>query len=389
VEENRPRVSIRRCAEYRQDVVENALSFCLSDLGGMGRYVKKGERIVLKVNLLRAARPEEAITTHPSVVLALSREVEKAGGAPLVADSPGGQFTAGRLRRVYGRSGLLALEMRGELKLNWDISAARVSFPEGKVLKSVDILKVVKEADGVITVPKLKTHTQTIITGATKILYGVIPGLAKAGYHAKLPDKDDFNEMLLDLLCLVNPRLSVMDGILGMEGNGPSVGTLRRGNVLLAGPSGALDVVSAAIMGLHAGNVPLLRAAAARQLAPIDIDGLEILGDSLEAVRTGGWKIPASRVGVLEHLAEGLPPKLMRRMGTLLIRRPAPDRARCTACGECVRGCPQKCIRIVNDRLNINYSRCISCFCCSEMCPSKAMRVKEPLFSRKGASETK
>jgi uncharacterized protein (DUF362 family)/NAD-dependent dihydropyrimidine dehydrogenase PreA subunit len=380
---DRPVVSLRRCDDYDEGNVARALGLCLSDLGGMGRYVKKGDKIVLKVNLLMAARPQEAITTHPSVVLALSREVEKAGGQPLVADSPGGQFTAGRLRKVYDRSGLLALEKRGELKLNWDIAPARVHIPEGKILKSVDILKAVRDADGVITVPKLKTHTQTIITGATKILFGVIPGLAKAGYHTKLPDKGDFNEMLLDLLCLVGPRLSVMDGVMGMEGNGPSAGTLRRGNVLLAGPGGAVDVVSAAIMGLKAADVPILRAAAARRLAPVDMDGLELLGDSLEAVRTGDWKIPVSRVGLMEHLADSLPPNVLRRVGTLLIRRPAPDSSRCTACGECVRGCPQKCIRMVNDRIKIDYSRCISCFCCAEMCPSKAMGVKEPLFARK------
>ena len=383
MEENRPRVSIRRCADYRQDVVENALSLCLADLGGAGRYVKKGERIVLKVNLLMAARPEEAITTHPSVVLALSRAVEKAGGEPLVADGPGGQATAGRLRKVYEMSGLLELEKKGELKLNWDLSPSRVSFPEGKILKSVDILKAVRDADGVITVPKLKTHTQTIITGATKILFGVIPGLAKTGYHAKLPDKDDFNQMLLDLLSLVNPRLSVMDGVLGMEGNGPSAGTPRRGDVLVAGPSGAVDVVSAAIMGLGAADVPILRAAAARSLAPVDIDGLELLGEKLGAVRTGDWKIPVSRVGLMEHIAEGVPPNVLRRVGTLLVRRPAVDRARCTACGECVRSCPRKCIRMVNGRIKIDLSGCISCFCCSEMCPSKAIGVKEPLFARK------
>jgi len=380
---DRPAVSLRRCTGYEQPEVDRALFLCLSDLGGMGRHVKKGERIVLKVNLLMAARPDEAITTHPSVLLALSRAVERAGGVPLVADSPGGRSTLGRLRKAYDRSGLLALEKRGELHLNWDIAPKRVAFPEGKILRSVDILKVVEDADGVIAVPKLKTHTQTIITGAIKVLYGVIPGLAKTGYHAKLPDKDDFNNMLLDLLCLVNPMLAVMDGIVGMEGNGPSVGKPRRGNVLLAGPCGAVDVVSAAIMGLKAAEVPLLRSAAGRGLAPAGMDGLEILGDSLAASRTGDWKIPVSRVGLLEHLAEGVPPNVLRRVGNLLIRRPVPDRARCTACGDCLRNCPQKCIRMVNDRVKIDYSRCISCFCCSETCPSKAIRVKEPLFSRK------
>jgi len=280
-------------------------------------------------------------------------------------------------------AGFLELERRGEITLNWDISPVRVSFPGGKTLKSVDILKAVREADGVITVPKLKTHTQTVLTGATKILFGVIPGLAKAGYHAKLPGRDEFNGMLLDVLSLVDPRLSVMDAIVGMEGNGPSAGSPRRGNAVIAGPSGAVDVVALALMGHDAADVPLLRAAAARSLAPPGLDGIELRGDRPGDAGTGAWRLPVSRVGLMEHLADSVPPTVLRRMGTILIRRPVPVRGRCTACGECVAACPQKCIRIVNDGIKIDYSRCISCFCCSEMCPSKALAVKEPVLSRK------
>lgn len=384
MEQERPQVAIRKCGSYEHGLPEERLALCLDDLGGMGRFVRPGESIVLKVNLLRAASPPEAITTHPAVVLALSRQVEKAGARPLVADSPGGRFTRNRLHKVYERTGLLELERRGELKLNWDLSVARVPFPKGKMLRSVDILKPVREADGVISVPKLKTHTQTVITGATKVLYGVIPGLAKTGYHAKLPDKGDFNEMLIDLLCIVNPRLSVMDGILGMEGNGPSVGTPRWGRVIVASPNSvAVDIVCAEIMGLPPRKVPLLETGVARGLSPGSVEGLELCGDPLDDVKAGAWKIPASRVGVMEYLAERVPPRVLRRMGTLLVRRPAPDRERCSACGECVLNCPQQCIKIRNDRLTIDYSRCISCFCCAETCPNKAIGVKEPLLSRK------
>jgi uncharacterized protein (DUF362 family)/Pyruvate/2-oxoacid:ferredoxin oxidoreductase delta subunit len=357
------------------------MHLCLGDLGGMGAFVKKGEQVVLKVNLLRGAPPDEAVTTHPSVVLALSKEVEAAGGIPIVADTPSGTISQKRLRKVYDATGLLELEKRGELRLNWDISVSRVSHPEGKVLRSVDILKAVDEADAVITVPKLKTHTLTGITGATKILYGVIPGLAKAGYHAKLPEVDRFCDMLLDLVVLVKPRLSVMDGIVGMEGEGPSAGKLRRGNVLLASAdSFALDVAMAAFMGADPRAIPILEAARKRGLAPLSADGLALLGDPLGNVRAGDWKLPSTRVGFWENMSDRLPAPFMRRMGSLLVRRPVPDRKLCNACGECAQNCPQKCIRIVNDVVRIDYARCQSCFCCSETCPRKAMRVKEPLL---------
>jgi uncharacterized protein (DUF362 family)/NAD-dependent dihydropyrimidine dehydrogenase PreA subunit len=377
----RPAVSIRRCDDYDIGHVREALRKSLGDLGGMGAFVRKGERVVLKTNLLRGAPPSEAVTTHPSVVLALSKEVEGAGGVPVVADTPSGTVGRRRLRSVYESCGLLELEKKGELRLNWDISVARVANPEGKLLRSVDILRAVHEADAVITVPKLKTHTLTGITGATKILYGIIPGLAKAGYHAKLPDVRDFCDMLLDLVVLVRPRLAVMDGIEGMEGEGPSAGDLRRGNVLLASAdSFALDVAMAAFMGHEVRGIPILEAAVVRGLAPASVDGIALRGDPLHKAMSGRWRLPTTRVGILEHMSESMPPNLLRRMGSLLVRRPAVDRRRCDGCGECATVCPQKCIRIVNDVPKIDYSKCQSCFCCSETCPRKAMRVKEPLL---------
>jgi len=361
--------------------VRAALRLCLRDLGGTGAFVKRGERVVLKVNLLRGAPPSEAVTTHPAVVLALSREVELAGGVPVVADTPSGAVSRRRLRKVYESCGLLEHERKGELTLNWDLSVSRVSNPEGKVLRSVDILKVVREAGAVLTVPKLKTHTLTGITGATKVLYGIIPGLAKAGYHAKLPDVRDFCDMLLDLVVLVKPRLSVMDAVEGMEGEGPSAGEVRRGNVLLASAdSYALDVAMAAFMGHEVRGIPILEAAVVRGLAPAGPDGIRLLGDPLDKVRSGDWRLPSTRVGILEHMSEKLPATFLRRMGSLLVRRPAVDRRLCDGCGECARICPQKCIRIMNDVPRIDYAKCQSCFCCSETCPKKAVKVKEPLL---------
>ena len=143
----------------------------------------------------------------------------------------------------------------------------------------------------------------------------------------------------------------------------------------------ALDVVMAAFMGARPQALPILEAAMARGLAPATVDGVDILGDSLDKVRSGDWRLPATRVGLMERISGRLPPAISRRMGSLLVRRPVPDRKLCNSCGDCVRNCPQKCIRIVNDVLKIDYARCQSCFCCSETCPNRAMKVREPLFS--------
>jgi uncharacterized protein (DUF362 family)/Pyruvate/2-oxoacid:ferredoxin oxidoreductase delta subunit len=377
----KPRVAVRKCRDYDPERVRKAVGALLEDLGGMGRFVKKGESVVLKVNLLRAAGWEDAITTHPQVVKAVNDLVENAGGSPVVADSPGGRFTKRRLRSVYDKSGLLELEGRGELKLNWDTSASRVPHPEGRRIKSVDILKVVHDAACVITLPKMKTHSLAQITGATKILYGVIPGIAKAGYHTKFSEVPEFCDMLLDLLTLVRPRLSVLDGILGMEGSGPSAGDPIWGRVLLASPnSAALDMVMTSIMQADLKRIVILQAAIRRGLGPASLEDIELKGDALESVLDRPWKLPTSRTGILERLQQSAPRGAMRRIGTLLLRRPVVKAALCKGCAECARNCPQKCIRLVNDRPVIDYQKCQSCFCCTETCPSNAMKVKEPLL---------
>jgi len=215
-------ISLLRCEDYEYDKVKEAIDRTFDNLGGISKYIKPGMKVLLKINLLMKKKPQEATTTHPVFVEALTRAVQEAGGIVTIADSPGGLYTEKALKGVYSICGIEETAKRTGAILNYDTGFEEVSFPDGKITKSFMVIKPVIDADLIITVPKLKTHGMTLFTGAVKNLFGVIPGTYKAEYHFRMPDKKDFCSMLVDLCQCVKPSLAIMDAIVGMEGNGPS-----------------------------------------------------------------------------------------------------------------------------------------------------------------------
>ncbi len=231
-----------RCADYEFETVRAALREVLAPLGGMAAFVKPGERIALKPNLLSPAPPERAVVTHPVVLAAVAVEVMEAGAHPVVVESPGTGVIHAKpvIERVFRKVGYVEMAERYGFELSFDTAWDNVSAPDAKVAKRLEVMSPIVRADGVINLPKFKTHMFMIFTGATKNLFGVIPGLNKASLHARMPDPHQFADMLLDVAYFVNPRLSIVDAILGMEGDGPGTGgsaSLHRGAGGRRGPS--------------------------------------------------------------------------------------------------------------------------------------------------------
>jgi len=376
------RVSVVRCRDYDPDRVELALRESLNLLGGISQFVKPGQRVCLKVNLLAAAGPERAVTTHPAVIEGMVNLVREAGGEPFIADSPGAgiPYTQGGLRRTYRETGLLDLAERAAVELNWDTTAAQIALPEGRMVRRLDVIKPVLDADQVIAIPKLKTHVFTTFTGATKILFGVVPGLAKPGYHAKLADSDRFAEMLLDIVAHIRPALFVMDGVLGMEGDGPGLhGRPRQVGLLLASPSAAaLDVVTCQVIGVDPDQVPMLRVAKHRGWWDGSSRSISVLGDRIEDVSIPDFRLPQTSLSTGDGLASlSLPQRALHPLfKSTLTPRVVPQRAKCTACRICVRSCPQKAISIEDELAVVDDSKCIRCYCCHELCPESAIKLQ-------------
>ena len=381
-------VSVVKCSAYDLRKVETSLKRNLELIGGIERFVKSDQRVCFKVNLLAAASPENAITTHPVVIEALANIVQAAGGTPLVVDSPGSgiSYNERGLRRVYDATGLLEMSERTGIELNWDTSTREVSFPEGTLMKRLDVITPVLDADVVIAMPKLKTHMLTVFTGALKILFGVIPGLVKVGYHANLPHVDQFSEMLLDIVSCIKPSLYVMDGILGMEGDGPGFhGKPREVGVLLASTSPvSIDLTACQIIGLDPMKVPTLRMAKSRGWWDGNPEINEVLGCSIEELFISDYIHPQTREDARIDSANM---SLMERLLKPLVENAVtpqivPHKDRCTACGTCVRSCPQKAITIHNKVAVVDDDNCIRCYCCHELCPEAAIDLKHSLTGR-------
>ena len=373
------------CPDYSQ--AETCIRALVEQMGGMGRFVRPGERIVLKANLLRAAPPESAICTHPAVVEAVAKLVKEAGGTPVICDSPGGALhKEAVLRSLYEKTGMAAAAAAAGAELSMDSSTRTVSLPEGKVLRQAEIITPVAEADGVIDLCKMKTHVLMSMTGAVKNLFGVIPGLSKVGYHATHPDHATFADVLLDLTGYVKPRLSLMDGILAMEGDGPgSSGTPRQAGLLLAAANPlALDTAAGAIMNLPRQDNPVLLAAERRGLTPCRMEDVELIGGTVEELRMADYKFPASTKSNLMDFLGPLARPVERLCKKALSQTPRIDGAKCVGCGICAKSCPGQAIAMTapGKKARISQKACIHCYCCHELCPQKAVELHQSWLGR-------
>ena len=373
------------CPDYEQ--AEACIRALVEQMGGMGRFVRPGERIVLKANLLRAAPPESAICTHPAVVEAVAKLVKEAGGTPVICDSPGGALhKEAVLRSLYEKTGMAAAAAAAGAELALDPSTRTVSLPEGKVLRQAEIITPVAEADGVIDLCKMKTHVLMSMTGAVKNLFGVIPGLSKVGYHATHPDHETFADVLLDLTGYVKPRLSLMDGILAMEGDGPgSSGTPRQAGLLLASANPlALDTAAGAIMNLPRQDNPVLLAAERRGLTPCRMEDVELIGGTVEELRMADYKFPASTKSNLMDFLGPLARPAERLCKKAFSQTPRIDGAKCVGCGICAKSCPGQAIAMTapGKKARISQKACIHCYCCHELCPQRAVELHQSWLGR-------
>ncbi len=374
----RPIVALVRCASYEGMDVDTAVARGIALVGGIGRFITVGEKILLKPNLLVARDASRAVTTHPAVFRAVARQFIDAGAKVTYGDSPG----FGRPSTVAGRTGIASAAEALGIELAEFSGGRSVSFPDGQLIKRFTIAEGVLAADGIVSLPKLKTHGLTRITGAIKNQYGCIPGALKAEFHARLPNVDLFSQMLVDLNCLLRPRLFVMDGIVAMEGNGPQNGTPRPMNVLLLSTDPvALDAAVCRMVGLDATLVPPIVYGERFGLGrAVDV---EIVGDPLESFVVSDFVVNRRRASTT-----GKPGRYSRLARRFVVPRPVIRAKRCTRCGTCVHVCPTapKAVAFKSgDRSRPpthDYDRCIRCYCCQEMCPEGAIELRVPLLGR-------
>lgn len=372
-------VSIARCPGYDPDLLQDALDESLRPLGGMQAFVRPGDTVFLKVNLLSKAQPDRAVTTHPALVRAVARSVLAAGGVPAVGDSPGGRNSAASARRIFEAAGLASVAEEDGIELVLlDDDTVRVQCDDKALYSAFTLGRRAVEAHVLIDLPKFKTHGFMTLTGGVKNLFGCIPGVEKAQFHVKVPERTDFADMLVDLALTCRPELTIMDAVVGMEGEGPAGGTPRQvGAVLASADLVALDVVASAMAGLDPMEVYSNKAAARRGLGPSSVSEVEISGADWRELAPDSFALPARDISAM------MPPWLGKRLRGWTTARPVLERpASCTKCKRCEESCPVDAIVVGPGGPSFDHAKCIRCYCCQELCPPQVIGLKVPPVAR-------
>jgi uncharacterized protein (DUF362 family)/Pyruvate/2-oxoacid:ferredoxin oxidoreductase delta subunit len=338
------------------------------------------EKILLKPNVLAGAKPEDQVTTHPSVLNGTIRYLQENGIAMLYGDSPGFEKPGPALTKA----GLTQIANRYAVALGDFEKGKIIDFPQGHFCKKFTIANACFEADGIISLPKMKTHGLTRITGAVKNQFGCVAGLNKAGFHLKIPNARNFSKMLVDLNLYLKPRLYIMDGITAMEGNGPRGGDPVQMNCLIISTDPiAVDSTFCAMIDLNPKFIVTNVSGHAAKLGTYLCEEIEYVGDPLESFINKKFNIV--RKPVENNIVASFVPRPIKN---LIVSRPEIDRDKCIKCGICVNACPVegKALNFKNNNKKYkpvyNYTKCIRCYCCQEVCPEKAISVTRPWLGR-------
>jgi uncharacterized protein (DUF362 family)/Pyruvate/2-oxoacid:ferredoxin oxidoreductase delta subunit len=364
------KVALKRCPDYDPERVYQSVSESINLLGGVSTFIKPGEKVLLKPNLLSAKPPEKAVTTHPAIVEAVIRLVKDSGATPFVGDSPG----IGSAGQVAARSGIKEIADRYGVEIVNLSEGIRVENRKGRLFRRFEVSKAATEADAIINIPKLKTHAMMTMTLGVKNLFGCVPGKRKVSWHFEAGhDKEAFAKMLVELYQLLNPRLTILDGIVGMEGDGPGSGIPREMGIIAASSDAvAMDMIVSRMVGLEPEELPTTRAAMGLGVGEADPGRIEVVGDAAE-MAFEDFVFPETTE---PRFVSWLPSFIKRHMDQALTTKPVVNHDLCKLCSICVNACPPHVMEIT-DRLRINYDDCIRCYCCHELCPEGAIDIKK------------
>ncbi|MBD2310292.1 DUF362 domain-containing protein [Desertifilum sp. FACHB-1129] len=284
-------VSLCRANSYDDLVLRNALIQVLEPLGGISAFVKPGSRVLLKPNLLTGARPQKECVTRPEIVRCVAQLVLEAGGKPFLGDGP-----------AFGSARGVAVA-NGYQPLLEELNLPVVEF-SGKRYQTVSdtfnhllLSKEAMEADVTINLPKVKSHVQLTMTLGVKNLFGCVPGKMKAWWHMEAgKDSGRFGEMLVETARAIAPDLTILDGIIGHEGKGPSGGEPRFLGILGAADNVfALDRAFLEILQVDPATVPTAAAASRLNLYPATVDFPLLTPTELQV---SDWKLPEALVPI-------------------------------------------------------------------------------------------
>lgn len=366
----KPKVSIVKVSDYQSQNLYQALKKSLELIDGLKELIKPGARVFIKINHLSSSPPEKAINTHPAFTRQLLKILKEYQTEIIVGDDVYSEKNDAFLISGYQQM----CEEMGVRLLNLKETGFKEVDCQGEVLNKVYLSNLVFKADLVINLPKLKTHSFTIFTGAIKNMYGAIPYGLRLNYHRLYGQLETFSQMLVDIYGCAPPQLNIMDAVIAMEGEGPSAGHPRKVGLILASKDGvALDAVASKIVGFNPLSIYTTLFAHQRSLGLGKIEEIEIRGEKIKEVEVRDFKHSALALGFLRRK---LPSFLYAYLQDQLTLIPEVRRKECMECLDCVRICPTGAAQHVSDSAWINKKVCIHCMCCHEVCRYQAIKLK-------------
>jgi len=367
-------VSIAKCSDYQHEKVKEAVKkiFFFSD--GIDKVIKPGEKVLIKPNILSAVEPEKCATTHPEVVKVVAELVLEAGGKPFIADCPGPPKC--NFKRISRVTKLINVANDLNIPIKKIEDTVEMLNPGG-ILEKINIGRDAVEADKVINIPKLKTHAQMILTAGVKNIFGVIVGTKKPELHAEAgEDRMHFARILMEIYKLVKPDFTIVDAVVGMEGDGPIGGDIRKFGFLVGGRDAvAVDQVISHIIGMKKDELYTIKAAKEMNFGTYDMGDISVMGESIKDIEIHDFKFPKTKKEIEDESKEPVGFSKNKQL-------PVIDKAKCRKCSNCIISCPVAAINLHGDDIKIDYDKCIACFCCREVCPHSAISIEEFSGSR-------
>ena len=350
------KVAVVKCNSYKQLEVDNAIE---NSLELIDFKFKKGMKVLIKPNVVGIfPKKQIACTTNPAIIEAVCKILKKNKCKIFVGDSPftnpENSFKASGIEKIARKYGKLMIFEQEKL--------IKIKDKKAKILKEFEIAKIIKEVDLIIDMPKLKTHVLTKYTGAIKNLYGCIPGGLKQKTHLQGKGDENFSKILVDIYQNIKPKLTIMDAVIGMDGEGPTSGNPQKAGLILASKNAiALDISATKIIGLPPHEVNTIKESIKRKLyANYDF---QLVG--LKQLPKFKFEIP--------HAARKTQ-KMLNKLGEY--KPIVVDEEKCIKCRTCEKHCPTKSINL-NPYPMINKKTCIRCFCCIEICPQDALSLEK------------
>ena len=375
-------VVLARCDDYDIDLIYDLVKKSINTLKPISEFINKDTTVFIKLNCVSGFTPETGITTHPVFVEGVVKLIKEYTDNIIIGDNPASHS----ITSVLKKNGVMEIVKKYDLKVINGEDKINITSDNYKIYSTFEVSREILDSDVIINLPKLKTHTLTYMTCAEKNLFGTIFGLEKSSWHAKASNPLQFGEALTDLYSAIlnyhnvnrgGYLLNICDGILGLDGEGPTTGGIpHKGCAILTSFDAiALDKVALELMKLDKSRYFLSQIGTERGLTTADY---ELIGD-LNEFSDISFKGPKNEISSF-----GLQIIQKKAFRNLLLEHPVIDKSKCIRCGECAKICPVKTMQINKpDYPKLKTSLCIRCWCCQETCPQNAVyKSKRPIFGK-------